>query len=109
MIDWLRIFGGKARDERAATERKLEESQRALQEARQKANNLNELPTPVVAIAANVAAETNMALVRRLRIRACPTTVIISPTVGVVDVITGYMGPNELRTRLKRVAEKKGI
>ena len=46
----MSIFGRKAREERAATQRKLEETQEALQEAQQKADNLDKLPTPVMTI-----------------------------------------------------------
>lgn len=51
-------------------------------------------------IAANVAAGSHVPLVRKLRVRTFPTTVIISPTAGVVAYIRGYVGPEQFRTTL---------
>ncbi|NQU23658.1 MAG: PAS domain-containing protein, partial [Candidatus Nealsonbacteria bacterium] len=45
-----RIFGSKAREEHAATERQLEETQEALLQSQQKGDNLDKLPTPVMTI-----------------------------------------------------------
>jgi methyl-accepting chemotaxis protein len=46
----LSVFGGKARKECAALELKLDETKKAHQESLRKADNLDKLPTPVVAI-----------------------------------------------------------
>ena len=54
----------------------------------------------------NVVAEDNRQLVRKLRIKAYPTTVIISPRSVVLDYIPGYIGPDELRTRLAAASRK---
>jgi protein disulfide-isomerase len=51
-------------------------------------------------VAANVDGEKNADLARKLRIRAYPTTVIILPTGGVVDHISGYVPPQHLTMRL---------
>ncbi len=45
-----RIFGGKTREGREATRRKLEETQTALRQAQQKADHLDRLPSPVMTI-----------------------------------------------------------
>jgi thioredoxin-related protein len=39
-------------------------------------------------------------LIRRLNIRQFPTTLIIGADASVVDAITGYVGPEQLRARL---------
>jgi len=57
-------------------------------------------------VAANVNAAKNMELVRKLQVRAYPTTVIISPSKGVVDHITGYVPPRELHIRLAAAAHR---
>ena len=53
-----------------------------------------------------VAAEKNEALVKKLRVNLYPTTVIISPTSGVVDYIVGYVGPDEFSRRLAAATER---
>jgi thioredoxin-related protein len=54
----------------------------------------------------SVAAEDNRRLVRQLRVKAYPTTVIISPKSVVLDYIPGYVGPDELKVRLATAARK---
>ena len=46
----MRLFGKKAQAERATIQAKLEETQKGLEQAQQKADNLDNLPTPIVAI-----------------------------------------------------------
>jgi len=53
-----------------------------------------------------VAAEKNEALVKKLRVNLYPTTVIISPSRGVVDYIVGYVGPDEFSRRLAAATER---
>lgn len=57
-------------------------------------------------VAASLPAEKNPDLVRRLGVRTYPTTVIISPQAALLDRISGYVGPAELRDRLRVAAEK---
>jgi len=45
-------------------------------------------------------------LVRKLNVRAFPTTVIVGPDETVIDSMTGFVGPDQLRTRLKLAGEK---
>lgn len=58
-------------------------------------------------VAANLTAEKNPDLARRLGVRSYPTTVILSPQAGVLDRIPGYVGPAQLRDRLRVAAEKE--
>ncbi|MCH5374022.1 MAG: thioredoxin family protein [Planctomycetes bacterium] len=60
-------------------------------------------------VAANVHAETSADLVVKLKVRAYPTTVIISPANGVVDRITGYLPPRELQVRLAAAARRSSL
>jgi len=53
-----------------------------------------------------VQAENNETLVQKFRVRSYPTTVIISPTSGVVDYIVGYLGPDQFSRRLDAAAQR---
>lgn len=57
-------------------------------------------------IAASLTADKDGDLARRLGVRIYPTTVIVAPEAGVLDRISGYVGPTELRDRLRVAAEK---
>ena len=48
----------------------------------------------------NLAAKDNRFLVRKLRVKSYPTTVIISPKSVVLDYISGYVSAEELKRRL---------
>jgi protein disulfide-isomerase len=54
----------------------------------------------------SLTAQANRLLVRKLRVKSYPTTVIISPGSVVLDYITGYVSPEELHTRLTTAARK---
>jgi uncharacterized protein YyaL (SSP411 family) len=45
-------------------------------------------------------------LVRKLNVRAFPTTVIVGPDDTVIDSMTGFVGPDQLRSRLKSAEAK---
>jgi thioredoxin-related protein len=45
-------------------------------------------------------------LVRKLNVRAYPTTVIVGPDETVIDSMTGFVRPDELRMRLKAAGAK---
>ena len=59
-------------------------------------------------IAASVDATKHLELVRKLKVQSYPTTVIIQPSVGVIDYIKGYIAPRQflahLDTAVRRVA-----
>lgn len=46
-------------------------------------------------------------LVEKLNVDSFPTTVILSPQGRVLDLIDGYVGPQELRQRLQRVSDNQ--
>ena len=48
----------------------------------------------------NLAAKDNRILVRKLRVKSYPTTVIISPRSVVLDYIPGFVSADELKMRL---------
>jgi protein disulfide-isomerase len=54
----------------------------------------------------NVAAEDNRLLVRKLRVKSYPTTVIISPRSVVLDYISGYVSADELKLRLTTAVDR---
>jgi thioredoxin-related protein len=54
----------------------------------------------------SLTAQGNRLLVRRLRVQSYPTTVIISPRSVVLDYISGFVGPEEMHTRLTMAARK---
>ena len=56
-------------------------------------------------VAANLNLEQHGDLVKRYQVRTFPTTVVISPDARVIDHIPGYIGPKDLRTRLRVAAE----
>ncbi|MCY2988448.1 MAG: thioredoxin family protein [Planctomycetota bacterium] len=56
-------------------------------------------------VAAHLTLEQHGDLVKRYQVRTFPTTVIISPDARVIDHIPGYIGPKDLRTRLRVAAE----
>ena len=58
-------------------------------------------------VAAHVTAEQNANLVRSLKVRSYPTTVIISPHAGVIDYISGYVSPEQLRSRLQAAIHRE--
>ncbi|MBC8872483.1 MAG: thioredoxin fold domain-containing protein [Planctomycetes bacterium] len=58
-------------------------------------------------VAASVAAESRSPLVRKLRVRSFPTTVIISPSAGVLAYIRGYVEPKEFRADLATAVKKE--
>ena len=45
-------------------------------------------------------------LVRKLNIETFPTTLIVGPDAYVIDTVTGYLSPQQMRSRLKRAGEK---
>jgi uncharacterized protein YyaL (SSP411 family) len=45
-------------------------------------------------------------LVRKLNVRLFPTTVIVGPDETVIDSMTGFVGPEDLRSRLKTAEAK---
>jgi protein disulfide-isomerase len=57
-------------------------------------------------VAVSVAAEKNGELVKKFHVRTFPATVIVSPKLVVLDYMTGYVGPAELKTRLETAARK---
>ena len=54
----------------------------------------------------SLTAQGNRLLIRKLRVKSYPTTVIISPRSVVLDYISGYVSPEELHTRLATAARK---
>jgi thioredoxin-related protein len=58
-------------------------------------------------VSANLTLEQHADLVRQYQVRTFPTTVIVSPGGNVIDHIPGYVGANDLRTRLKVAVEKQ--
>jgi protein disulfide-isomerase len=48
----------------------------------------------------SVAAEDNRLLVRKLRVRSYPTTIIVSPKSVVLEYISGYISADEMKMRL---------
>ncbi len=54
----------------------------------------------------NLTAQGNRILVRKLRVRSYPTTVIISPRSVVLDYMSGYVSPEEMQVRLATAARK---
>ena len=58
-------------------------------------------------VAVHLTAELNAKLVRSLKVRSYPTTVIISPRAGVIDYIAGYVGPEQLRSRLQTAIHRE--
>lgn len=56
-------------------------------------------------VPANLLAEKNRELAERLGVRIYPTTVIMSPQLQVLDRMTGFVGPEEIRDRLRVAAE----
>jgi len=57
-------------------------------------------------VAVSVTAEKNGDLVKKFHVRTFPATVIVSPKLVVLDYMTGYVGPTELKTRLETAARK---
>ena len=57
-------------------------------------------------VAAALTAEENRRLVRSLRIRVYPTTVILDPDAGVIDSIAGYLAAEPLLARLRAAAPR---
>ena len=55
---------------------------------------------------ARVSSERNPDLVRRLNVRLFPTTVILGPDETVIDSISGYVGPQQFRSRLKSTGKR---
>lgn len=51
-------------------------------------------------VAASIRAQDHAELVQRLQVHAYPTTFIISPQAQVLDAITGYLSPEDMRGRL---------
>jgi len=60
-------------------------------------------------VAANVNARNNEELVRKLKVSAYPTTVVIAPNRGVVEYIRGYVPPQELHVRLAAAARRSQL
>jgi protein disulfide-isomerase len=62
-------------------------------------------------IPVNLSAKDNRLLVRKLRVKSYPTTVIISPRSVVLDYISGFVSADEMRLRLvtavNRLAENR--
>ncbi len=58
-------------------------------------------------VAVHVTAEQNASLIRSLKVRSFPTTVIISPRAGVIDHISGYVTPEQLRSRLQAALHRE--
>ena len=58
-------------------------------------------------VAAQLHAKENRSLVRSLRIRVYPTTVILSPDSGVIDYIPGYVAAEPLLARLRSAAPRE--
>jgi thioredoxin-related protein len=57
-------------------------------------------------VLASIKSERYPQLLRTLKVQAFPTTVIIAPDAQVIDAMTGYIGPEEMRTRLKAAEAK---
>jgi uncharacterized protein YyaL (SSP411 family) len=57
-------------------------------------------------VLASIESERYPKLLRTLKVQAFPTTVIITPDAQVIDAMTGYVGPEEMRTRLKAAQVK---
>ena len=53
-----------------------------------------------------IQSESNPDLVRKLNVRLFPTTVIVGPDETVIDSMSGYVGPEQLRSRLKSAGQK---
>ena len=54
----------------------------------------------------SLTAHGNRILVRKLRVKSYPTTVIISPKSVVLDYMSGYVSPEEMHERLAIAARK---
>lgn len=58
-------------------------------------------------VAANISAESRADLISKFRVKAFPTTIIISPDGEVVDYIRGYVGPEKMRQHLNLVTTRR--
>lgn len=57
-------------------------------------------------VRASIDSDRDPRLVRQLNVQAFPTTVILGPDAHVIDSMKGYVGPEQLRTRLRAASAK---